>query len=183
MSVKDEQQHRDAWLEAYTWLQDDGITLNYSKPRRRPEGLPVHTLEQDARSGFDEDGVEQVITLAFDRLGGAVWENLAVALQQVADLCVDWGNEAERVVGLPSGEYIYVRGEINERRLRVKMSGPMELSLVIARNSSDREVVDASERVAIYTCRERNMARVAIKGMRLAQEAWPNLSKESADER
>jgi hypothetical protein len=32
------------WLEHYTWVQEDG-TVNFSRPRLRPSGLPVDARE------------------------------------------------------------------------------------------------------------------------------------------
>ena len=35
---------RKQWLRSYTWVQNNG-TIDYTKPRMRPEGLPVHPAE------------------------------------------------------------------------------------------------------------------------------------------
>lgn len=32
------------WLRSYTWVQENG-QIDYSKPRIRPKGLPVHLSE------------------------------------------------------------------------------------------------------------------------------------------
>ena len=34
----------EQWLRSYTWVQEDG-SIHYTKPRIRPEGLPVHQAE------------------------------------------------------------------------------------------------------------------------------------------
>jgi hypothetical protein len=35
---------RQQWLRSYTWVQENGA-IDYTKPRMRPEGLPVHQAE------------------------------------------------------------------------------------------------------------------------------------------
>ena len=35
---------RQHWLRSYTWVQEGGA-IDYTKPRERPEGLPVHPAE------------------------------------------------------------------------------------------------------------------------------------------
>lgn len=45
MNLKERKSAHDHWLKYYTWIQLDG-SVNYSYPRVRPKGLPIHEKEK-----------------------------------------------------------------------------------------------------------------------------------------